>query len=105
MKTITFKDYSFAYVNENTERGKRMLKAYSKATNTDIYKAYKKPSSKKVSSFNKLKEKMEDLDGHGMRITGAGSDQYSCAYIINIDNEPYLIYETSCNSYIVKYSV
>lgn len=103
MKTITFKDYSFTYVNENTKKGKQIIDRYINAKHRTIYDAYNKPSSNKINSYNKLVDKMKDLDGFTMKITGAGTDHYSLGYIIVIDNTFYLVYETACNSFIVKW--
>lgn len=103
MTDIVINGYAFTPVNENTKRGKDMLTNYSWATDNDIYDAYKTPSKDKVNSFYKLKDKMKELDGRKMRITGAGSNFYSCGYLIDIEDNTYLIYETHCNSFIIKY--
>ncbi len=103
MKTLELNGYTFTVVNENTEKGKSILRHYEYATKSDIFEAYKKPSSYKVSSFYQLINKMKSFNGYGMRITGAGSDQYSCAYIIPLEDTKYLVYETAYNPFIVKY--
>ena len=105
MIDVVIKGYRFTPLNNTTKKAQRVLARYTWSRKSDIYEAYKNPSSTKVSTFYQLKRKMEDLNGYGMKITGAGSDQYSCAFLItdNKTNKTYLIYETSCNSYIIDY--
>lgn len=106
MIDVVIKGYSFTPMNNTTQRGEKVLARYNWSKKSDIYDAYKNPSYTKVSTFYQLKRKMEDLNGYGMKITGAGSDQYSCAFLITDDktDKTYLIYETSCNSYIIEYN-
>lgn len=94
---------NYTYLNYTTQQAQRYIYNYSKSTCTDIYDAYEKPSSYKVRSFMELLEKMKNLGGRDMRITGAGSNYYSCAYLLDEDYDTYLIYETACNTFKMKY--
>lgn len=91
-------------LNPNTQKAKRMVRAYDNAKYSDIFKAYGKPSSTKVETFYAIKKEMSLRNGYGMRITGAGSDYYSCAYkyVDPKDGCTYLIYETYANTYRIK---
>ena len=100
---LKYEGYEFTKLNADTKQAKRFLTMYSWATDKDIYDAYKQPSQTKVSTFYSLKRKMEELGGYDMRITGAGSDNYSCAFRLKIDDVVYLVYETKCNSYLIKW--
>ena len=71
-----------------TKLNKQRIISYKLSTKKTIWEAYKKPSSRKVSAYNNIKKEMESLGGYGLRITGAGSDTFSCAY--RLDNK--LIY-------------
>ena len=104
MKQMIYKEYCFTPLNPNTVKAKKFISNY---TNTDpdkkdIYDVYKKPSSEKVASFAHIKAKMNILNGKNMRITGAGTDIYSCAYMIEMDNASYLVYETPDYSYLIR---
>lgn len=107
MTDVVIKGYSFTPMNNTTKRAKLVLKRYNSSKASNIYGAYERPSSTKVSTFNKLTEKMEDLSGYAMKITGAGTDHYSCAFKIRDEktDKIYLIYETAYNSYIMEYSL
>ena len=69
----------------------------------DLKAAYTKPSSKKQEAFDAIKKEMKEVDGYGMRITGAGSDYFSCAYKVK-DNtgEEYIIYHTHVYRWAVQ---
>lgn len=96
--------YNFKELNEETKQAKNFLKGYQLSTKTTIYDAYSKPSSKKISSYNELLYKMKELNGYGMKIISHCCDYYSCGYIIEENNQKYLICETYANSYKIKYN-
>lgn len=96
--------YTFTILNEKTKDAQKKIERYNESNKYDIYDAYTQPSSTKVSSFYKLLNKMKELDGYDMKITGAGSDNYSCAYKIKENEAVYLIYETRLNSFKIKYN-
>lgn len=93
-------------VNRNTKQAERIIRAYEKAKYDDILKAYGRPSSRKISSFNEIKNEMVRVKGFNMRITGAGSDVYSCAYQVKDGSDiTYIIYHTPSNRFCVEYKV
>ena len=94
-------------VKPTTQQGQRLLRAYELTGKGDsIYKAYGKPSNKKIHAFFEIKKEMEDVGGWAMRITDAGSDYFSCAYRVRTDSDiEFLIYHTHLNRYAVQMEV
>ena len=93
-------------VNRGTQQAQRMIRAYEKAKYDDILKAYVKPSSTKISTFEIIKQEMHEVKGFNMRITGAGCDVYSCAYQVKDGSGiTYIIYHTPSNRFCVEYKV
>ena len=90
-------------VKPTTKKGAQIMRnyAYSKLGDS-IYTAYKKPSSKKARAFYIIKKEMEDTGGYNIKITGAGSDIFSCAYMLVDDTkQKYIIYHTPLNRFAV----
>lgn len=96
-------DLNVTLLNPNTKRARSLVRSYRNTTKgDDIYKAYKKPSSRKVNAFQEIKKEMEAVGGYSLRITGAGSDFFSCAYKVEgDDNKLYLIYHTAVNRFAI----
>ena len=97
-------DLNVTYVNPNTKKAQHMINAFINSRRGDsIFKAYAKPSQKKIEAFYEIEREMRDVDGYGMRITGAGSDIFSCAYkLVDPEGHTYLIYHTPCNRFAIK---
>lgn len=95
--------YFLTLIKNTTQRGQQIIRAYENAKHDDIHKAYGKPSSHKVDAFNKIKKEMELVKGTNIRITGAGSDYFSCAYKAKSDDgKTYIIYHTHIRVYAVE---
>ena len=96
-------DLDVTIVNPNTQKGRNLIRAFRNSTKGDsIYKAYGKPSAKKVYAFETIKQEMAAVQGYGIRITGAGSDFFSCAYkLIDPEGKTYLIYHTHVNRFAI----
>lgn len=96
-------DLNVTLLNPNTKQAKSCLHKYNfTQKGSSIFTAYGKPSNRKVQAFNEIKKEMETVGGWGMRITGAGSDIFSCAYKVNCDDgKDYLIYHTPCNRFAI----
>lgn len=97
-------ELNYTFLNYETKRAKRYLTMYNLSTKEDIFQAYGKPSDSKVTSFRNIKATMKDVSGYDMRIAAAGSDYYSCAYKVKVDEGEYLVYETYANRYLIPYS-
>ena len=96
-------DLEVTPVKPTTQKGQRIIRAWSVAQKTDIFQSYKKPSSHKVAAFNDIKKEMEEAGGSSLRMTGAGCDYFSCAYKVwDVDGNPYIIYHTPTNRYAVR---
>ena len=96
-------DLNVTLLNPNTQRAQTLIRSYRNTTRgNDIYKAYKKPSSRKVAAFQEIKKEMKAVGGYGIKITGAGSDFFSCAYKVEGDDDNiYLIYHTAINRFAI----
>lgn len=104
MTTKNGKQLSVTFVKPTTKKGEHLISRYEHAKFDSIHKAYGRPSSAKVSAFNNILKEMSEVDGTGMRITGAGSDIFSCAYKVkDISGETYLIYHTPVNRFAILY--
>ena len=91
-------------INPTTKKAEHMIHAYEKSTASTIWQAYGKPSDRKVSAYQKIVKEMSEAKGYGMRITGAGSDIFSCAYVLkDPEGHRYLIYHTPSNRFAIKY--
>ena len=91
------------WLNSSTKQAKRIIRMYENTRNgNSIYTAYKKPSDKKVAAFNEIKKEMDQVNGWGMRITGAGSDVFSCAYKCKDGSDyTYLVYHTPSIRFVI----
>ncbi len=95
MKRDVIKGLEVTVVNPTTQQAQRMISAYKRTRlGNSIYTAYGRPSYRKVNAFNHIESEMNFVGGYGMRITGAGSSIFTCAYILPVDNKEYLIYHT-----------
>lgn len=93
------------FINSTTKQAQQIIRMYKNTTRgEDIYDAYNSPSGTKVSAFKEIKKEMEQVKGYSMRITGAGSDFFSCAYRVKDGSGfEYLIYHTHLNRFAVLY--
>ena len=103
-------DLNVTYVKPSTQKAKDMVHRYLYTQRGDsIYKAYGKPSSRKVDAFFQIVREQKEVDGWGMKITGAGSDVFSCAYLVMAhleeekEDKKYLIYHTPTNRFAIPY--
>ena len=101
--TSNGQELNVTFVKPTTQKGKQLIRAYEYTQRGDsIYKAYGKPSSTKVKAFNDIVKEKDEVNGIGIKITGAGSDFFSCAYrVINNERIAYLIYHTHVNRFAV----
>lgn len=107
LHTASGKDLDITWVNPTTQKGERVIHMYENSRKGDsVFKAYGRPSQHKISAFNEIVKEMSDVNGFGMRITGAGSDIFSCAYQVKDGSGiTYLIYHTPCNRFCIEYKV
>ena len=107
LHTASGKTLDVTWLNPNTQKAQRVIDMYEYTRKGDsIFKAYGRPSSHKISAFNEILKEMSDVKGFNMRITGAGSDIFSCAYQVKDGSDiTYLIYHTPCNRFCIEYKV
>ena len=103
LRTANGGKLNVTWLNAPTQKAQRVLHCYNAYPHRDsIYKAYGRPSSTKVSTFFEIKKEMSDVGGYDIRITGAGSDVYSCAYRVK-DGAGYefMVYHTPGNRFAI----
>ena len=106
LHTASGKDLDITWLNRTTQKAQRVIRCYETSSKNDIYKAYACPSGTKVSTFYEIRKEMANVLGFDIRITGAGSDVYSCAYQVKDGSGvTYLIYHTPSNRFAIEYKV
>lgn len=80
-----------------------MFCKYCNSNATSLHDVYKTWSAEKEEAFKACLSDMKRNDGQDMRITGASSNFFSCAYRIIRDDGAYLVYHTHCNRFEFKY--
>ena len=93
------------WINRTTQKAERIIHMYEYTKKGDsIYTAYIKPSQRKINAFNVILQEMQSVGGFNMRITGAGTDVFSCAYQVKDGSDiTYLVYHTPSNRFAVEY--
>ena len=103
LHTASGKTLNVTWINRSTQKAERVIHMYEYSKKGDsIFKAYNKPSSRKIEAFNEILKEMQSVNGYGMKITGAGSDVFSCAYRVK-DGAGYtfLVYHTPVNRFCI----
>lgn len=80
-----------------------MFRKYCNSSATSLRDVYDTWSDKKEEAFKACLSDMNRNGGQDMRITGASSNFFSCAYRIIRDDGAYLVYHTRCNRFEFKY--
>ena len=104
LRTANGSVLNVTWLNPSTKQAQRVIHMYEYTKKGDsIFKAYGRPSGRKISAFNEIAKEMSDVNGYGMRITGAGSDVFSCAYKVKDGSGfEYLVYHTPSNRFAIK---
>lgn len=107
LRTKNGSELNVTWINPTTKKAESVIHIYEYTKKGDsIFKAYKHPSNGKIDAFNDILKEMSDVGGFNMRITGAGSDVFSCAYQVKDgSNITYLVYHTPSNRFAVEYRV
>ena len=95
------------WINPSTQKGQRVIHMYENTKKGDsIFKAYARPSTRKIDAFHLIQKEMQLVKGSNIRITGAGCDVFSCAYQVKDGSGiTYLVYHTPSNRFAVEYRV
>ena len=91
-------------IKANTKKAAAIIREAAYAGKGDIFQAYGRPSSEKVKTFLAIKERANNTPGynHDLRVSGAGSHQYSTIYTVsNPDGTTSYIKDTKCNTFCV----
>ena len=92
-------------LNRNTQKAQQIIHELNYNTACDdIYKAYDKPSSRKVSSFLEIWRRANDTEGynHDLHVVGHSCHMYSTVYSFTVDGSTFVVKDTPCNTYIVE---
>lgn len=84
-------------IKKETNKGQGFIHAYKMSSCESIYDAYKTPSFAKCSSFQNCVDLCNRENGHGLKITGAGTYCFIVAWLTDAG----LRVETACNSYLI----
>lgn len=107
LHTASGETLNVTWVNNGTQQKERIVNMYENTKKGDsIFKAYVRPSNRKIDAFNAIRKEMQRVGGFGMRITGAGCDVFCCAYQVKDGSDiTYLVYHTPSNRFAVEYKV
>ncbi len=78
-----------------TKKAKIANFEYDHSNIRTIWEAYSNPSYAKEKAYCAIRNEMDELGGHGFKITAAGCQFFSCAYVLGDK----LIYHTYANRY------
>lgn len=84
-------------LKKETKRGQGFVYAYKTSKFSSIYEVYNRPSSAKCSAFRRCVDMCNKENGDGLKITGAGVQFFSVAWMTDAG----LRVETAYNSYLV----
>lgn len=102
-KHLLEKKYPVEWLNPTTEKAIKYNANYQLTTKgNSIFTAYGRPSQKKINAFGRCEQLMKDLKGTNMRVTGAGSHFFSCAFKFNFKGGSLLCYITPSHNWITK---
>lgn len=98
------KELNVTFVNPNTQKAQQMIDRYACSDDDSIFKAYGRPSNRKVAAWDEIVKEKNDVNGTGLFVTGAGSSYFSCAYQVeDTKGQNYLIYHTPTNRFAIPY--
>ena len=85
----------------NTKRAQRIIDSYERSSNYSLWDVYVSFSKAEAEAFESCKRKMEELQGSGMKITGACTNNFSCGCLAIVDGQKGLLYFTYRHTYFV----
>lgn len=88
----------------NTQK-QRMADWYMQWLNssaTELWQVYSRHSTAKQMSYDRIKAKMKDQEGHDLRIMGHNSDRYTCAWWSGYGEDAEFVVETAVNQYRIS---
>lgn len=81
-----------------------MEKAYSLPgcmyTYYDIFEAYERPSSAKVSIFNEWRDFVQQVDGYGLKIVSRNKFMFTLCFNFEQDGHKFFAYITPSHNYV-----
>jgi hypothetical protein len=85
-------------LNKGTQRAKRFIDSYNRATGTTLSDIYGSYSSTKAQAERDCRERMAQLNAHDFRMMSGNSFAFTCGY----RTETTLYVETSSNTYAIE---
>ena len=84
-------------LNKNTKRAKRWINDYFNSHYFSVMSYYGRPSARKISIENDIKEKMYKMDCKNYAVLSGNSFNFTCGYTSKDENTIYI--ETVGNTY------
>lgn len=75
------------------------ISRYNSGSNATIFNIYKHPSPRKIQAYKSIMNKMENIGGHNLRITGHNCQNFYCGYTYVEKLNTYLVYFTPHHQY------
>lgn len=92
-------------VNAGTQKANGILWDYNHyaGSGRDIFKAYNRPSSAKIRSYQAIAERARNTAGYNndIAVCGAGSHNYSTVYSFTENGTTYIVKDTKANTYVI----
>lgn len=82
-------------LNNTTQKARRYIKAYEESTCHSVQFFYGRPSYRKISIEEKIKNRMATENCIGYRVLGGNSSFFTCGYRSSDNKKLYI--ETYCN--------
>ena len=92
-------------LNFHTLQAQSMINNYLNTRKDCIFEVYEKPSAAKINAFNDIKKEMSDIGGYDIRVTTAGKNYFSVAYLLDENDEKWLIYHTASKCFKICYKL
>ena len=101
MKSFELNGVNYRVVKKKSVLGQLLLDKYENYEGVDLCDVYGHHSERKESSLRWCRNRMLELHGYGLVITGHNISQFSCAFVFTLYDKKYLAYFIRNNNYIV----
>lgn len=84
---------------EKTKNKELMKSAYSRWCNStydNIFKAYDRPSTKKISAWEYCEDLCSKYEGHDLRVIGHNCYKFTAGFVGKVDGEDVFVFITDC---------
>lgn len=89
---------TFENLNKNTQKAKVFIDNFNKHKGNTLFDIYGKPSYRKVSIFNSLKNELEKQGFYNVSCVSGGSGYFTMAG----ESDTYIAYITYAHNYLIE---